>query len=177
MIARPRFHLPTPEGWRTETIPFPLGFAPELAYQGLEELRFAPGMFDPEAEGYFSYAFVWSLDEPLELDPTTLARDLQVYFEGLAAAVRASRKLPPLELELPGALRLVAGGLEGVAAAFDAFTAQAELTLNVRVHRLEAAPGRAATLFFALSPRPFDDPVWQVLEDIREGYRPEAARP
>ena len=29
------FHLPTPEGWRTETIPFPLGFAPELEYEGL----------------------------------------------------------------------------------------------------------------------------------------------
>lgn len=39
------FTLPIPEGWRTETIPFPLEFAPELSYEGYEELRFSPGMF------------------------------------------------------------------------------------------------------------------------------------
>ena len=43
-VAEPSFFLPTPEGWRTETIPFPLEFAPEIKYEGLEELRFALGM-------------------------------------------------------------------------------------------------------------------------------------
>ncbi len=43
-VAVPSFFLPTPEGWQTETIPFPLEFAPEIKYEGLEELRFAPGM-------------------------------------------------------------------------------------------------------------------------------------
>ena len=32
------FHLPTPDGWRTEIIPIPLDFAPELKYEGIEEL-------------------------------------------------------------------------------------------------------------------------------------------
>ena len=48
-LAEIPFSMPTPEGWRTETIPFPLEFAPELEYEGLEELRFAPGMFDAAA--------------------------------------------------------------------------------------------------------------------------------
>ncbi len=34
--------LPVPEDWRFEKIDFPLDFAPDLDYQGFEELRFAP---------------------------------------------------------------------------------------------------------------------------------------
>src|SRR5262245_33462421 len=34
------FQWPIPEGWQHETIPFPLEFAPDLPYQGVEELRF-----------------------------------------------------------------------------------------------------------------------------------------
>ena len=34
-VATGSFFLPTPDGWRTETIPFPLGFAPELEYEGV----------------------------------------------------------------------------------------------------------------------------------------------
>jgi hypothetical protein len=40
------FYMPVPDGWRTETIPFPLDFAPELKYEGVEELRFSPWMFE-----------------------------------------------------------------------------------------------------------------------------------
>jgi hypothetical protein len=60
------FYLPTPEGWRTETIPFPLEFAPELDYEGLEELRFAPGMFKEGSADFWSYAFVTR--KPIQLN-------------------------------------------------------------------------------------------------------------
>src|SRR4051794_9456116 len=60
--ASPSFTLPLPPGFRTETIPFPLGFAPDLPYRGVEELRFAPGMFQPGAPDFWSYAFVWWLE-------------------------------------------------------------------------------------------------------------------
>src|SRR5690348_7269453 len=53
---------PTPEGWRREVIPFPLDFAPEIGYRGVEELRFAPRFFDPAAPTYWSYAFAWLLE-------------------------------------------------------------------------------------------------------------------
>ena len=44
----PPFTMPTPEGWRNETIPFPLEFAPNLGYEGIEEIRFSPGMMESE---------------------------------------------------------------------------------------------------------------------------------
>jgi hypothetical protein len=76
-----------PDGWRAETIPFPLGFAPELAHRGVEEIRFAPGMFDHAAPGYWSYVFVWRLEDAAALDAPALAAELAQYFRGLVAAV------------------------------------------------------------------------------------------
>ena len=40
--------LEAPEGWKGETISLPPGFAPGMKLQGLEKIRFAPGMFKPE---------------------------------------------------------------------------------------------------------------------------------
>ena len=78
---------PVPAGWRSEVIPFPLDFAPSLAHRGVEEIRFAPGFFDPAAAGYWSYTFVWRLDEPAMLDATAVAGELTTYFRGLIDAV------------------------------------------------------------------------------------------
>jgi hypothetical protein len=82
-----------PEGFRGETIPFPLDFAPGLAHQGVEELRFAPGFFDPEAPGYWAYTFVWRTSDPAELDAAALAAELTTYFRGLIDAVDQAKAI------------------------------------------------------------------------------------
>jgi hypothetical protein len=79
-----------PPGFRHETIPFPLEFAPGIPHQGVEELRFAPGFFDPAAPGYWAYAFVWRTSDPAALDASGLAAELTQYFRGLIAAVDAA---------------------------------------------------------------------------------------
>lgn len=76
-----------PAGWKHERIPFPLDFAPSLSHKGVEELRFAPGFFDPKAPGYWSYAFVWRLEESAVLDAKTVEAELTTYFGGLIDAV------------------------------------------------------------------------------------------
>jgi hypothetical protein len=45
--------LKTPANWRFEQFSLPAEFAPTLKYNGIEELRFSPGMFDKGATGYF----------------------------------------------------------------------------------------------------------------------------
>jgi hypothetical protein len=89
---RPSPTWPLPDGWRTEIIPFPLGFAPTIEHRGLEEIRFAPGFFDREAPGYWSYAFVWRLDDPADLTAAALGTELTTYFRGLVAAVDGDKK-------------------------------------------------------------------------------------
>jgi hypothetical protein len=86
-----------PDGWKSETIPFPLGFAPTLAHTGAEELRFAPSVFDHTAPGYWSYAFVWRLADPAALDAATLAGELTAYYRGLVDAVDAQDRVTGLD--------------------------------------------------------------------------------
>ena len=76
-----------PDGWRSETIPFPLAFAPSLAHTGVEELRFPPGFFEPDSPEYWSYAFVWRTTDPAMLHGVEMAEELTTYFRGLVAAV------------------------------------------------------------------------------------------
>jgi len=76
-----------PDGWKHETISFPLDFAPALAHRGLEELRFTPGFLDEGAASRWSYTFVWRLDDAATLDAAQLGDELAVYFRGLLAAV------------------------------------------------------------------------------------------
>ena len=76
-----------PDGWRAESFPFPLEFATSIHHAGVEELRFPPGMFEQAAPDYWSYAFVWRLDDQAELTPARLADELTAYFRGLLIAV------------------------------------------------------------------------------------------
>jgi hypothetical protein len=76
-----------PEGWKSETIPFPLEFAPSIKHRGAEELRFPPDFLDPGKPGYWSYAFTWRTEDPARLDAAALGAELTAYFKGLIAAV------------------------------------------------------------------------------------------
>jgi hypothetical protein len=78
------FDWPLPTGWRSETILFPLEFAPDIPHQGVEELRFAPGFSKPQTTDYCSYAFVWWLKDQSPIDRTVLSDELVRYFRGLA---------------------------------------------------------------------------------------------
>jgi hypothetical protein len=169
------FSLPTPEGWRTETIPFPLGFAPELDYTGLEELRFAPGMFTAEAEDYWTYAFVWWI--PLGTAPGTerLQADLEAYFFGLTRVVARGNGFDPgnptYEARLEGVGESEAGRLQGTMLTYDAFAARKPIELNVRVDNVPCEEEGQRALIFLLSPQAEEHGVWRSLEKIRDGFR------
>ena len=88
----------TPGEWRHERLAFPLSFAPDLKYQGFEELRFAPGMFNPQSDTYFTYIFAVRLEGTHKIDSDFVRTFLFKYYRGLCEAVGADRD-PPLDLE------------------------------------------------------------------------------
>ena len=140
----------TPAGWKSETIPFPLDFAPSLAHRGVEELRFAPGFFEPDQPGYWSYAFTWRTEDPANLDAAALGAELTAYFQGLIAVVDEQRRITArdeivarAEPDGPGKFRLTAH-------VFDAFKTAAPLDLVGWAER--KACGSAALWVFVLSP-------------------------
>ncbi len=75
--------LEAPDTWRTEVLKFPLLFARSLPYEGEEHIRFAEGWGDINSEAYFSYVFLWSLDDNPDLTITKVESDMNIYFTGL----------------------------------------------------------------------------------------------
>src|SRR5262249_32272032 len=57
---------PPPQGWRTEHFTLPPDFAPDIEVHGVEDLLFAPGMFAPESDSYFSYVLALRFDGEVE---------------------------------------------------------------------------------------------------------------
>ena len=90
--SNPSLFKSAPKNWRPETIPFPLRFAPRIPYTGLEELRFAPGMFKPDQQDFFTYAFIWRLDGNVDLSPKSLSQNLLHYFQGLYTQVSKTKQ-------------------------------------------------------------------------------------
>jgi hypothetical protein len=142
-------------GWRSEIIPLPPEFAPALP-AGQEELRFAPGMFDPEAETYFSYAFVLRLAGSAPLDRARVETLLDQYYRGLVAAVASERELA-LPDDVDATVTGDASGFRATVSMYDAFVTGKPLTLHMDV-TVEGSCVRAAA-----SPRPRDHRVWQDL--------------
>ena len=147
--ASPTQPWPTPAGFRSETIPFPLDFAPRLAHRGVEELRFAPGMFEPEQPGYWSYAFVWRTEDPAALDAAAVGAELTAYFRGLIEAVDQAKQIADKDAIV--ARGTAAGARVTVTAhVFDAFKTKRPLDLVGWAER--RACGGGALWRFVLAP-------------------------
>lgn len=163
------FTWKAPDGWRTETIPFPLDFAPSLAYKGVEEIRFGPEFGKPDKLGYFTYAFVWVIEADDVPSAEQLAQDLKVYFDGLMTEVGRSKdkswpavsskvvvkKMLPRNLPKPnedGAFDVFPYAI-GRAETVDAFYTKKPLALDVAVYRIQPPLAYRQALYFELSPK------------------------
>jgi hypothetical protein len=163
----PRFTWPVPDGWRSETIPFPLEFAPDIPHRGVEELRFAPDFFKPESPGYWTYAFAWIVTGATPLDLPRLERELTAYFRGLTAAVARDKKdLPPLDLDRIE-VRIGSDG-RGSARTFDAFGDGRQIDLDIAVRVQPCGPGRAVLVSAA---RRGQSPLTPSLEEVVQSFR------
>src|SRR5262249_49879756 len=70
----------------------PPAFAPDMKWKGVEELRFAPGMFKADSDTFFSYALLYWLPADQKIDARTIERELLTYYRGLATAALKNMK-------------------------------------------------------------------------------------
>jgi hypothetical protein len=168
---------PPPTGWRTERLEFPLSFAPELDYRGHEDLLFAPGMFNPDSDSYFSYALAWQLSgadgAAVELDEAGLARFLETYFRGLCKAVSEDRGLERDVSEVKASVERDGPRYRARVAMFDPFTTGAALDLALELFVHEGP--RATEVLGLASPLDVEAPIWTELHALGASWR--AARP
>lgn len=130
-----------PAGWKTEVIPFPLGFAPSVTHTGVEEIRFPPGMFKPEEPDYWSYVFVWRLTDVAKLDDAMLSAELTAYFAGLVAAVDTKGMVTARETIRVEAAAAGDSSWDVTAQMFDAFTTGGAVTLVGHARRESCGTG------------------------------------
>jgi hypothetical protein len=165
--------LPGPADWRLERIDFPLPFAPGIGLEGFEELRFAPGMFDPGSDTYWSYALALRLEGRPAVDAAFLETFLVDYYRGLCEAVSAGKglELPPDTVRASVAL----GGHGFVATVdlVDAFVTgePLRLELDLAIDR----GGDTTEVLGLASPMPRGGPAWEALRAVGADWL--AARP
>jgi hypothetical protein len=162
---------PLPGKWRQEIIPFPIGFAPELKYKGVEEVHFMPGWKknDSLPQQFWSYSFIWYLDSVIDFSASRLERDLTIYFNGLQKAVmEGSGTSSGLVSGSHIRIKMIhSGGSEefrGRAEIFDVFFTKKAVTLNLKISRFAKEPSGKTIFLFEFSPRPYEDEVWKELD-------------
>ena len=166
VAAAPDELLPeTPEGWRYERLEFPLSFAPELDYEGFEELRFAPGMFVADSDSYFSYTLAIRLEGDHRVDRELVAGFLASYYRGLATPPDG----PPPDEEA-FAVDVVAhpAGFLATVDTIDTFVTGEPLRLRFELSVREG-PGHVELLGI-VSPLEEEAPIWDELHAIQERW-------
>ncbi len=93
--ARPeipiRISMDYPKGWKGETILLPPEFARKMKWKGVETIRFAPGMFKPDQDDFFSYCFVFWFPKEKLPGGKEIQEQMLTYYQGLCEAVSRTR--------------------------------------------------------------------------------------
>jgi hypothetical protein len=166
------FAWSVPPGWRTETITFPLPFAPELPHRGLVELRFSPGMFKADSEELWTYSFVWWLEGETKLEAPLLTKQLEQYFAGLTKLVEEDRARHPTPVTAKlEAVAKTSDRFEGTVSLHDAFATHRQVQVNVRVRVFDCPLEKRTVAQFQLSPQPSSHAVWKALDRLASTFQ------
>lgn len=155
------------EPWRSEQLTFPIGFAPSLDYKGIEEVRFAKGWGKPDSEEFWTYAFLWYLDEDPKLTEQKLEKDIAAYFDGLMSLVGKGNGLT----DIPKATVVFVPvddetSFIGKTKIFDAFFTKEIQELNIKAVSTYCSATKKYTVLFTFSPKTFDHDIWKMLDGI-----------
>ncbi|MEM6633336.1 MAG: hypothetical protein AAF694_26930, partial [Bacteroidota bacterium] len=170
LAQEPQTILRAPEGWNSEIISFPLGFAPSIDFVGFEDIRFAPGWADPSSEQFWTYHFVWFLEKKDNMDEEILTETLTRYYDGLMQAVLTELSDTTHSDTLDKTLCLFVQtdeGFTGKIRVFDAFFTKEPITLNVKVKEYMCKETNKQAIAFDISPQGFDHKVWQGFKEIQ----------
>jgi len=165
--------LKEPAGWRFERLPTPPPFAPAVKLSGFEEARFAPGMFDPTSDTYFTYALVFVADGAPALDRAALTDLLEKYFRGLSVGVGRQKGLNPDPAQMSADVAPAQSPDRYTAKVvfLDSFSDGRRIVLNVEAHSI-SPPGSGKTyLTVLISTQPKDAGIWRTLREVESNLR------
>ncbi|MFP2997666.1 hypothetical protein ABN763_17245 [Spongiivirga sp. MCCC 1A20706] len=170
-------YLLGPENWRFERIDLPLPFASQIAHKGFEELRFAPGMFNVDAETYFTYVFLIEIQD----NPKFLEKDLKAllvaYYKGLCKAVASSKKFDidyeeiEVNLKHTKSKNKFSTKYDANVVFFDTFNDGRRLLLKMDIEVISNKKENKSHIIALVSPKSKPDLVWTRLEKVKTGIK------
>jgi hypothetical protein len=156
--------------WTKEIIQFPIGFAPDIPYEGYEDLRFAAGWAKKDSPEFWTYIFAWHIKGKQILSTQILETNLRMYFDGLMNAVNKDE-----DFEVPATTvsfaKKESGNKEsdftGKVTVHDSFHTQATITLNILVKNYYCEEKDESIIVFRISPKAFDNEVWNTFQQVK----------
>ena len=166
------YTLNFPKGWDVERFLIPIEFAPTIPYKGVEDIRFTPGWGKVKSDEYWTYAFLWYLDDMQKTNAKIVENNLKAYYTGLVERNILPRKIPTDKLVTVKTeikkVKTETGDLKtfrGTIYMLD-YMEQKPITLNCIVH-LKFCSGQNKTFIFnEISPKPYSDTIWQSLNQL-----------
>ena len=155
--------------WGKEFFHFPLHFAPEIPYVGVEEVVFPKNWIKPDSTDFWSYVFVWALDDKISITPSELEETLKQYFDGLMGIVNDDEAVEMIETSAHFEMNTDpqdGADIVGNLTIFDAFATNKPLNLNARVFSKHCDDRGKLILYFQFSPQEFDQPIWDKLRTV-----------
>jgi hypothetical protein len=168
------YSLPLPETWKSETIPFPIDFAPSIPYHGIEDLRFTPGWGNANSNDYWTYTFLWFVDGTPPVNASLLNSYMATYFDGL---YHSNNKSSPDSTGFTKPNITVAATATGDQETYAGkistlnFLTKKKIEFYVTIHVQRHADANETAIFFEISPKPYNNPVWSELDSIINGFQ------
>jgi hypothetical protein len=160
------YSLPGFEGGTEYGYRLPPPFSPFLPLRGDGATREPAGFYEPTSDYFFSYAFIWWIEDMPDLSTSALESDIELYFAGLCPSPTAAVTLGDSGA-LPADPGMLAARRAGTLEAGTCFDNPVPLaTLEVSTY---ACPDHAAVLVL-VSPEPSSSQVWTDLFAIRDGF-------
>jgi len=148
--------------WGKEIFVFPIRFAPEINYKGIEEARFPKGWGEIENPEFWSYVFAWDIDLDKEMTVSEIETDLQIYFDGLMNV--EIKKYPKTIAKFR---KINTANFIGTITTIDNFKTKKQMTLNVTVEQHYCKQKKKSIIIFRFSPKGFDNEIWNKLNMIK----------
>ena len=153
--------LVTDSTWIKEIFPFPIRFAPDINYKGIEEAQFPKGWSKKDGPNFWSYVFVWNIEGDKVNSKKELEADLKTYFDGLMGSQDTKTHFTEQE-HSNNSTRYV-----GKVSFFDNLRSKTAISLNVQVKKLYCQHENKSDIVFRFSPKEFDNEIWKTLNMVK----------
>lgn len=165
------YTLPAPAHWGIERFPIPIGFAQQIPYKGMEDIRFTPGWAKATSDEYWTYAFLWCLEGAVKMDAKIIESNMQQYYSGLITAngIDTSSTIVASFKEMKkenNDLKTFNGTIDMLD-----YMAKKPIKLYCKVHLKSSAKKTHTFIFYELSPKPQSHSIWQSLDKLWADFK------